>query len=429
MLCVDRESNPDHNFGRVHMFAGLRRSMFNKEIFLVTSKMSITGFQDLTLQFLFDDFEFADAVITLNRASLINRISVSGTLSIHRLVQFAGFTWLNLTEKLLYLDSAIRILFFGFPNTWKQRGYQQGHDWASWETCSVVVPHVSWLMSLTDKYNLKPTDLEFNAELIFRAESYLWETEQPTAARHFFEYGLQLNISKSSENYAQAYRLLGHIGLDVAQLHAALSAYKKALSLRLEIGDENSPALADVYDSIACSYAEIGDVDSAFENLSKAGDIHYAHNRPIWVECWKLQGLAMDQIMTSKFPKHSGDIVLLSRMKYMKGEKEEAQRLISRTIDSMFILARMLQADGESYLAAKLLREIVDMSRDVPEMKGHLAWALWCWAEAESNIGDEKEAATLRDMAKAERDKIEGRETVDGSTDNSFMSLVGWMLW
>ncbi|KAL1855080.1 hypothetical protein Plec18170_004496 [Paecilomyces lecythidis] len=290
----------------------------------------------------------------------------------------------------------------------------------------------------------------------------------PTMARHFFEFGLKLDINKSSENYAQAYRLLGHIGLDVAQPRAALSAYKKALSLRLEIEESDSPPLADVYDSIACSYAEIGDVDPAFENLSKARAIHYAHNpshmgrtQVIYAmtylraglpddalaslqACWKLQGLTKDQIIISKYPKHSGDIVLLSRIKYMKGDKEEAQRLVSRTIsmrkgvygnkgprvaDSMFILARMLQADGENYLAAKLLREVVDMSRGVPEMQGHLARALWFWAEVESNIGDEKEAARLRDIAKVERDKIEGREAANGNTDDSFMSLVGWMLW
>lgn len=101
-------------------------------------------------------------------------------------------------------------------------------------------------------------------------------------ARSFIEYGLSLDIKQSTPNYAQAYRLLGHIGLDMAQPRAALAAYEKALAARETLEEPNSPPIADIYDSIACSYTEQGRVAEAFEYLSKAA-ISIARTTPfIW---------------------------------------------------------------------------------------------------------------------------------------------------
>lgn len=304
--------------------------------------------------------------------------------------------------------------------------------------------------------------------LVLTLKSYLWEREQPTTARHFFEYGLSLEISHSTLNYAHACRLLGHIALDLAQPDSALDAYQRALTVRRELEKENSPPIADVYDSIACSYTEQGMVTEAFEYLSKAAAIHNAHN-PLHMarthaiyamtylraeqpgealealkKCWQLQNLTEEQIIDSKYPKHSGDIVLLARIKYAQGLKPEAQQLASRTIsirrglfgdkgprvaDSMFLVARMLVAADENVLAAKMLRAIVDMSRGVSEMQGHLARALWFLGISERRLGDVVAAEQLKVEALDERNKLGGRGSFVEETDNCFDSLVGWMLW
>jgi tetratricopeptide (TPR) repeat protein len=254
----------------------------------------------------------------------------------------------------------------------------------------------------------------------------------------------------------------------MAKPKSALSAYQKALRARKQLEEPNSPPIADIYDSIACSYTELGMVSEAFEYLSKAADIHHAHNplhmartKAIYamthlraeqpqeaqeslLHCWRLQGLTEDQVTHSKYPKHSGDIILLARIKYALGLKEEAQQLASRTIsirrglygnkgprvaDSLFLVAQMLQSDGEAVLAAKLLRTVVEASEDVLEMQGHLARALWFLAGAENEIGDKNRAEELRLEAKTVRDKIRGTEAITEDTDESFMNLVGWMLW
>lgn len=297
---------------------------------------------------------------------------------------------------------------------------------------------------------------------------YLWEREQPTTARYFFDYGLSLEISHHTQNYAHACRLLGHIALDLAQPESALSAYQKALKIREELEEENSPPIADVYDSIACSYTEQGMVAEAFQYLSKAAAIHNAHN-PLHMarthaiyamtylraeqpeealealkKCWQLQNLTEEQIIDSKYPKHSGDLVLLARIKYALGLKPEAQQLASRTVsirrgvygdkgprvaDSMFLVAQMLEAADENVLAAKMLRTIVDISRGVSEMQGHLARSLWFLGISERRLGDIVSAERLKVEALNERSKLGEREALVENDDNCFKNLVGWMLW
>jgi tetratricopeptide (TPR) repeat protein len=63
----------------------------------------------------------------------------------------------------------------------------------------------------------------------------------------------------------------------MAQPKAALSAYHQVM-LRERLEEPNSPPIADVYDSIACSYTEQGKVSEAFEYLTKAAAIHRVHN-------------------------------------------------------------------------------------------------------------------------------------------------------
>lgn len=90
--------------------------------------------------------------------------------------------------------------------------------------------------------------------------------------------------------------------------------------------------------SIACSLTEAGDTDQAFIWLDKATAIHNAHDpsqlaRTLAIrsmtclragpaenalsalhECWKLQGMSQVDIEGSKYPKHTGDIMLLARI-------------------------------------------------------------------------------------------------------------------
>lgn len=114
---------------------------------------------------------FGDAVIGLIKASLLDRLTSYKSISIHRLIQATVLARMLPTEQSKNLDIALQILFYGFPNTWNgdERTHQQGHGWASWETCSAMLPHVTWLIKLTEENSLSATNQELFAELVFRA--------------------------------------------------------------------------------------------------------------------------------------------------------------------------------------------------------------------------------------------------------------------
>lgn len=197
----------------------------------------------------------------LLQLSFIDRSPAQKSLSIHRLVQTTVLSSLPRDRASLFLTATVQLLSSGFPNTCGQMGPQQGHGWASWETCSEVLPHVQNLIEVVKRQKLKPESAERFAELIFRVGtfySYLWETERPTTALYLFNFGLSLEIEPEGPVGNPAVRMLGHIALDVAQPRVALNAYQKTLEGCLKHTDANSPLVANIYDSIACAYTEIG---------------------------------------------------------------------------------------------------------------------------------------------------------------------------
>jgi tetratricopeptide (TPR) repeat protein len=269
---------------------------------------------------------------------------------------------------------------------------------------------------------------------------------------------------------AQAHRLLGHIALDISHPRVALSAYEKALALREKFEEPISLAIAEVLDSIACSLTEIGEWEKALEQLHKAESITLACRsrksaRTEFIysmtylranqldnaldklhSCWKLQGKTQEEIAQSKYPKHPGDIVLLARILYAKGTdeaKKEGIHLASQSIslrigifgakgprvaDSMFLVSRMMAEQSEYTVAAKMLNEVVDMSRGMEEMQGQLVRALWFLASFEDKLNNPEAAEKYRKEAKEERLKLTGREVPDEDTDIAFLGLVSWIL-
>ena len=104
-------------------------------------------------------------------ASLVGRSSIHQTLTVHRLVQVGVFDRLTQEEKNCFLSCAVSMLSSSFPNTWNQGGPDQDRNWESWETCSEVLSHVSWLLDLLKMHELPVKEPEHLAVLIFRTGS------------------------------------------------------------------------------------------------------------------------------------------------------------------------------------------------------------------------------------------------------------------
>jgi tetratricopeptide (TPR) repeat protein len=176
------------------------------------------------------------------------------------------------------------------------------------------------------------------------------------------------------------------------------------------------------------AHLRAGDPDKSLEALNK---------------CWELQGITQEEVEKSRYPKHSADLVLLSRIEAAKGNKELSLQLVSKTIsirkdilsnkgprvaDSMYIVAGMLREQGRDAVAAKMLREIVDMGRGMLEMRPQVARALWMLGRIEEGFGNVEEAEKLKANAKQVRSEIEGREGDDEDSDAGFASIVTWLL-
>ena len=273
---------------------------------------------------------------------------------------------------------------------------------------------------------------------------------------------------------------MGHVLLDLARPRAALNAYREALAIRQKVDGPDTPAVADVYDSIACCHVEMGDVTQANQYIARAIAIHEAcdsskRSRTEAVRalallraklpqealvalqtCWELQGLGQDQIENSKYPKHSGDIVLLARIHWAQGEKEKARQLMTKAtamrramsgrdaspgvVDAMFHLALMLRNEDQD-ATVNLLQQIIQIIEiaqvicgDAQDMRGHLARALWFLAgTGKDSSSSNSERIQLRERAREELGRLVGREDVDADTDTDtdelFMKLVRWFLW
>ncbi|KAJ5178264.1 Tetratricopeptide-like helical [Penicillium coprophilum] len=75
-----------------------------------------------------------------------------------------------------------------------------------------------------------------------------------------------------------------------------------------------------------------------------------------------------------------------------------------------------------------MLRAIVNMSRGVSEMQGHLARALWFLGISGRQLGNAVSAKQLKVEALSERNELS--ENFDLSEDDHcFEGLIRWMLW
>lgn len=240
--------------------------------------------------------------------------------------------------------------------------------------------------------------------------------------------------------------------------------------LREKFEEPESLGIAQVLDSIACSMTEIGDWEKALEQLHKAESISLARqnrksSRTEFIysmtylkanqldkaldrlhNCWMLQGKTQEEIAQSQYPKHPGDIVLLGRIRYAEGTDEarkEGLQLVSQSIslrrgifgakgprvaDSIFHVSLMMAGQNEYNIAAKMLSEVVDMSRGMEEMQCQLTRALWFLGSFEDELSNPEGARKYRDEAKRERLKLTDREVPDEDTDAGFLGLVTWML-
>jgi hypothetical protein len=110
-----------------------------------------------------------DAEELLLKSGLIDKTAENAILSIHRLIQAAVLRNQSDVEKSRNIDMVVRILSWGFPDTWSE---DVGHQFQAWKRCEQCLPHVNHLVGQRNKYQIALDNPQRYGELLLRCSWY-----------------------------------------------------------------------------------------------------------------------------------------------------------------------------------------------------------------------------------------------------------------
>ena len=386
------------------------------------------------------------------------------SLSVHRLVQNAVLRRLDETGKRKYFDVAADLLSLGFPDTWSK---DIGHQKKEWARCEKYLPHVNNLVTIASKTPSLAQKPEAWAELLLRCSWYLYEKEQYTYAKTFTETALKSFSNKQSLAYASAIDLLGLLDLDMALPHKAIASFETGLSVRQALLSAADPFIAFALNNLALAYTEVPDLVKA-EQYHKEAIALRLQNSPdrignsysnyavtllrmgkpdeaehILMQCPSLQGCTDETFLQADNPRFFGDMVLLSRIRPAQDKKDDALRLAGKalcwrqkvhgdrfkTCDIMYDVACLLHEQGQTATALDLLNQITRFTETLELGEGHAARAE-CRASCILEITQrEKDSRTRKDKALMLRKKARPDEKEGMLVEESWETLVPYMLW
>ncbi|RFU25604.1 hypothetical protein B7463_g10737, partial [Scytalidium lignicola] len=376
----------------INLLALLEPDSLHESVLVEGSKL----LSDEDFQFLNDEMDLGDAEEILLKTALIEKSIDNAILSIHRLVQAAVVRGLTEDVRSKYFDIAVRILSWGFPDTWSE---DVGHQFQAWTKCEKCLPHVNYLVKQAKKYKISAKDPQLYGELLLRCSWYLYEREWYDVSRTLVDVALETFQNKKTLAYASAIDLSGLIDLDLNQPEKALSPFETALQIREEKLGPEDPLIASSINNIALAYTEIGDLDKAYEMHQRAIKIRLDTNsdrignsysnmssllrmgkpdeaEEILKRCPSLKDFTDETFLKTGNPRFSGDMVLLSRIRLQQGQLDDAMRLASKalnfrqnllgnrlkTCDSLYGVTSLLYQQGNMASAIELLKQLVEIS-------------------------------------------------------------------
>ncbi|KAJ9648289.1 hypothetical protein H2199_001142 [Coniosporium tulheliwenetii] len=359
---------------------------------------------DEGFNFLQDDMDLGDAEEDLLQAALIEKNIDDATLSVHRLVQAAVIRRLTDQHKSKYFDVVVRIISWGFPDTWSE---DIGHQFGAWTKCEKCLPHVD--------------------HLVKQAERYLYERECYDVARKLVDVALQTFDDKSTLAFASATDLSGLIDFDMNNPAKALVPFNAALAIREARLGPDDPLIASSLNNIALAYTEMAELDKAYATHQKAIDIRlrthsdrignsYSNmsslllrmGKPDEAEdmlkmCPSLKDFTDETFLETGNPRFSGDMVLLSRIRLRQGRLDDAMRLASKALTfRQKMLGNRLKTS-----CSELLTQLVATSETLNEGEGQLARANYKLAVLYSEKGMAAESEHCKARAMELRAKLQ----------------------
>ena len=255
------------------MLAFFNPDKIEERILQEGSQNSVTTGTDL--EFLADEFDLLEAEEALIEATLINKSADNAQLSVHRLVQAATMRRLSTQDRIMYLDTVIEVLCWGFPNTWSE---DVGHQRQSWERSEMCLPHVGHLVQQRRKYQINPSKPEAFAQLLLRCCWYLYEREVYDTARTWIIEALQNFPDETSLAYASAVELRGLIDMDTNFQTRALESFTLTHKIRSSILGPDDGLIAASLTTLGIVHTELGNLDVAERFHNQAIDIRSRTN-------------------------------------------------------------------------------------------------------------------------------------------------------
>lgn len=281
----------------------------------------------------------------------------------------------------MYCEAVIRMLTWAFPEHYSK---DQGHQFASWDRCERCVKHALRVSTVIHTHHVSMDQDGPYGDLLLRCSWYLYERETYGPARQLVQRAISAFRDMTSKEYLNAVDLLGLIDMDLNQPRAALSAIEKVLEVRRSISPPDDPFTAYSLNALGLAYTELPDLDKAYRAHQEAMSIRerigsdrvgnsYSNMASLLLRMGKpdeaedmlkrsayLTDLSDEPFLASGNPRHSGDMVLLSRIRLQQGTIDDALRLATaalkfrqerlgkrlKTCDSMYDVARILHMQG-----------------------------------------------------------------------------------
>ena len=300
-----------------------------------------------------------------------------------------------------------------------------------------------------------------------KVSRFLYERENYVQALSMLGTAIGSFADKNTLAYASAIELFGLLHLDNAQPASAMKQFEISLRIRQAILGPDDPFIAASLNTVALAFTESGELLQAYETHQKAIDIRlrtksdrignsYSNmastllrmGRPDEAEemlarCPSLKDFNDDTFLKTGNPRFSGDMVLLSRIRAKQGRLEDAVRLSSKalgfrqttlgnrlkTCDAMYLVASLLQQQGNVATAKTLLNECITVSESLPEGKGYLARASFKLSELSEHEGSLEECQSSRNVARSLGRELLGEQWPNDDNEASYDKLVVWMLW
>ncbi|KAI1138886.1 hypothetical protein F5Y05DRAFT_354227 [Hypoxylon sp. FL0543] len=459
---VSFQKLPEGSLKLLNMLAFFDPDAIDEAIFLEGSLRELDV--DPEFDFISDEMDLGDAEQPLLQAALINKAMDRPLITVHRLIQSATIRRLPSRDRPRYFDVVVKLLSWGFPDTWSR---DIGHQINAWEKCEKCLPHIAHLARVAKKHDVQPGSIQQYAELLLRCSWYLYERETYDAARKLVDAAVQTFEDKTTLACASAIDLAGLIDLDLCQPTRALKSFQEALEIRKRQLGPDDPFIASSLNNLALAYTEMGNLGEAYSTHVQAIDIRLRTNsdrignslsnmaslllrmgRPDQAEevlgrCPSLKDFTDETFLSTGNPRFSGDMVLLSRIRLKQGRADDALRLASKalafrqkflgnrlkTCDSLYDVASILNLQGHPASAIELLKQLVDIAESLNEGEGQLARALYKLSILFAAKGMVAESEAYKTRALDIRARLRPEEKGASFEEESFSKLTPWMLW